>query len=84
MGNRIGAVAIVIEGGKETAMNVQNILSDFSDIISGRMGIPKKEHNISVISVIVEGKIERLSAFTGKLGKLQNVTVKSAITSVEV
>ncbi|MFI3163292.1 MAG: TM1266 family iron-only hydrogenase system putative regulator [Bacillota bacterium] len=84
MGNRVGAVAIVIEGGKETAMNVQNILSDFSDIISGRMGIPKKEHNISVISVIVEGKIERLSAFTGKLGKLQNVTVKSAITSVEV
>lgn len=84
MGNRVGAVAIVIEGGKETAMNVQNILSDFSDIISGRMGVPKKEHNISVISVIVEGKIERLSAFTGKLGKLQNVTVKSAITSVEV
>ncbi len=84
MGNRVGAVAIVIEGGKETAMNVQNILSDFSDIISGRMGIPKKEHNISVISVIVEGKIERLSAFTGKLGKIQNVTVKSAITSVEV
>ncbi len=84
MGNRVGAVAIVVEGGKETAMNVQNILSDFSDIISGRMGIPKRECGISVISVIVEGQLERLSAFTGKLGKIQNVTVKSAITSVEV
>ncbi|MFI3166754.1 MAG: TM1266 family iron-only hydrogenase system putative regulator [Bacillota bacterium] len=84
MGNRIGAVAIVIEGGKETAMTVQSTLSDFSDIISGRMGIPKKDAGISVISVIVEGQIEKLSAFTGKLGKIPNVTVKSAITSVEV
>ncbi len=84
MGSRIGAIAIVVEGGKDTAMVVQNTLSDFGDIITARMGIPKKGTDIAVITVIVEGQIERLSAFTGKLGKIKNVTVKSAITSVEV
>ena len=84
MKSRLGALAIVVEGGKDSALNVQALLSDFSDIIIGRMGIPSKELDVSVITVTVKGTLERISSLSGKLGKLQNVTVKSAITSIEI
>ena len=48
------------------------------------MGIPHKEANISTISLIVEGENERISALTGKIGRLPNVNVKSALSNVEI
>lgn len=79
---RIGVVGIVIEGNRDVAMEVQKILSENGDIILGRMGIPDREDNISAISLIVKGESERISALTGKLGRLERVNVKSALTSV--
>ncbi len=81
---RIGVVGIVIEGNRDVAMEVQKILSENGDIILGRMGIPDREDNISAISLIVKGESERISALTGRLGRLERVNVKSALTSVEV
>jgi putative iron-only hydrogenase system regulator len=80
---RIGVVGIVITNPHTTSVDVQNILSDFSDIIVGRMGVPIPEHNIGTISIIVNGSTERISALTGKLGRLESVNVKSALTTVE-
>ena len=80
---RIGVVGIVIEGNRDVAMEVQKILSENGDIILGRMGIPDREDNISAISLIVKGESERISALTGKLGRLERVIVKSALPSVE-
>ncbi len=80
---RIGVVGIVIEGNRDVAMEVQKILSENGDMILGRMGIPDREDNISAISLIVKGERERISALTGKLGRLERVNVKSALTSVE-
>ena len=81
---RIGVVGIVIEGNRDVAMEVQKILSENGDIILGRMGIPDREDNISANSLIVKGESERISALTGKLGRLERVNVKSALTSVEI
>lgn len=81
---RIGVVGIVIEGNRDVAMEVQKILSENGDIILGRMGIPDREDNISAISLIVKGESERISALTGKIGRLERVNVKSALTSVEI
>lgn len=81
---RLGVVAIVVEGDRSVTQKMQSILSDFGDIIVGRMGIPDHDDNIAVISLIVKGTVERISALTGKLGKLENITVKSAVTQVAV
>lgn len=81
---RIGVIGIVISGERNIALEIQKILSEFSDIISGRMGIPHKEESISTIALIVEGENERISALTGKIGRLENVNVKSALSGVEV
>ena len=79
---RIGVVGIVLKGNRETVMEMQNVLSDFADVIVGRMGVPRKEAN--AIAIIVEGSPERVSALTGRLGKFPEIAVKSALTAFEV
>lgn len=62
------------------AEEVNSILHNYSDIIVGRMGIPYKERGVSVISVITDADTDKISALTGVLGKLNGVSVKSAIS----
>jgi len=76
---RVGVVGIIVED-LENANKVNSILHNFSHIIIGRMGIPYKEKNISIISVVVDGTPDEISAMTGKLGNIKSVTVKSAIS----
>ena len=79
---RIGVIGIVVEN-RSVVSDVQNLLSELSEIILGRMGIPDRESGISAISLIKKGSVEEISALTGKLGKNRNISVKSALTGVE-
>ena len=79
---RIGVVGIVLKGDRETVMEMQSVLSDFADIIVGRMGVPRDGAN--AIALIVEGSPERVSALTGRLCKFPSLSVKSAMTAFEV
>ena len=79
MDQRIGVVAIVVEEFSR-AQAVNQILHDFGSLIVGRMGIPYREKDIFVISLILDGTNEDISALTGKLGNVKNVTVKAALT----
>jgi len=79
---RVGVIGIVVSGNKDVVMEMQSLLSDFADIIIGRMGVPRNE--VSAISLIVEGTVERISALTGRLGKFPELNVKSALTTFEV
>lgn len=81
MGNRLGVVGIVILDPLQDAAHVNSILSLYGHIIVGRMGIPYKERNVSVIALTVDGSNDEVGAMTGKLGQLKSVTVKSALTS---
>ena len=75
---KIGVVGIVItQKNKEEIIAMQAVLGEFSDIIVGRMGIPRED--VNAIALIVEGTVERISALTGKLGKFENISVKSAL-----
>lgn len=79
MDKRIAVVGIIVEN-LEMATEVNKILHTYSHIIVGRMGIPYRERGISVISIIVDGTSDELSAMTGKLGKISGVSVKSAMS----
>ena len=79
MTNRVGVIAIVIED-LSSAPIVNEILHNYSYLIMGRMGIPYKEKGVSIISVLVDGNTDEISALTGKLGRIKKVNVKSAIT----
>lgn len=80
---KVGIIAIIVKD-KAIVLEVQKLLSEYSNIILGRMGVPDREHGIQAISIFVEGENEKISALSGKLGRLQNVTVKSAVTNIEI
>lgn len=80
MEKRIGVVGIIVEN-REKAKEVNDILHKYANIIVGRMGIPYKEREISIISLIVDGTMDEISAMTGKLGNLTDIQVKTALTA---
>ena len=76
---RIGVAAIIIED-MESVREINEALHSFSDLIVGRLGIPYRERGVSVISVILDGDPDKISALTGKLGKIKSVTVKAVMS----
>lgn len=56
---------------------MNQLLSDFGDYIVGRMGIPYRQKNINVISVVVDAPADVISALSGKLGMLSGMTTKT-------
>lgn len=77
MDKRIGTVIIGIEN-REAAPSVNAILSKHSDIIIGRLGLPRHE-GMSLINLVVEGTTDEIGSLTGQLGKLDGIEVKSAV-----
>ncbi|NMB33012.1 MAG: CopG family transcriptional regulator [Clostridium sp.] len=78
--NRLAVIGIIVQNPKETAVKLNRILSDYGDIIVGRMGIPYKEKSLSIISIIVDGTNDEIGALTGKLGNIKGVKSKVALT----
>lgn len=78
---RIGVVGIVVTRRQAAAAKVQEVLSEYADLIVGRMGIPYRERGVAVIALVVDGGTDRLGALTGRLGSLPGVYVRSALTS---
>ena len=79
MEKRIGIVGIVIEDFS-CVERVNEVLHEYSQLIIGRMGLPYKERGVSVISLIVDGANDDISALTGKLGRISGASVKSMVT----
>ncbi len=75
---RIGVIAVIVKDPAQSHEKLNSILHTHSDIIIGRLGIPRRLEKLSIISLIVEGTTDDVGALTGKLGQLPLVTVKTA------
>lgn len=80
MDKRVGFVGIIIEDRKKAAHAVNDLLSEYGDMIIARVGLPYRERHCSVITLIVDATTDELGSLTGKLGALDGVSVKSALT----
>ena len=81
MDKRIGVIGIVIEDRNKVADIINETLSQYGDIILGRMGLPSRELDLSLMALLVEGTPDQVGAMTGKLGNLDGVSIKSGLTS---
>jgi putative iron-only hydrogenase system regulator len=80
MDKRLGFMGIIVTDRGNQAGEVNKVLSEFGSIIQGRMGIPYKERNCSVITIIVDATTDDIGALTGRLGLIKGVSVKSALS----
>lgn len=80
MEKRIAVIGIIIEN-KESVEMLNSLLHEFGDIIVGRMGLPYKERNLSIMSLAVDAPQNTISELTGKIGKLDGISVKTAYSN---
>ena len=73
---RLCVLSILVEDRKE-AEKVNGYLSEYGEYVVGRMGIPYRERNVSVLCVVLDAPSAAVNALTGKIGKLEGVTAKA-------
>lgn len=74
--NRIALVGIVVEDmGATDSLN--RLLHEYNSYIVGRMGIPYRERGVGIISVVLDAPADTISALSGKLGKIDGLSVKT-------
>lgn len=76
MENKISVISIIVEEMEATSI-INSILHDFGQYIVGRMGLPYREKNISIICVVVDAPPNITSSLSGKLGMIKGVKTKS-------
>lgn len=81
MEKRIGLIGIVVEND-EAVEKLNNILHDYGKYIVGRMGIPYRERNISVISVVIDAPTDVISSLAGKLGMITGISIKTVYSKL--
>ena len=81
METRVAVISIIVENN-ETAEELNSILHDYGNYIIGRMGIPYRQKNINIISIAVDAPQNVISTLSGKIGKLQGISVKTAYSGV--
>ena len=76
---RLGFVGIIVEDREKCAGIVNTVLSDFSELILARTGLPHIKENTSVITLVIDSTTDELGKLTGKLGPIPGVSVKSGL-----
>ncbi len=73
---RIAVIGIIIED-KKAVEEVNRLLHQYGEFIIGRMGLPYKKKGVSIISIVIDAPMDKISALSGKLGRLPGVSAKA-------
>jgi putative iron-only hydrogenase system regulator len=81
METRIAVMGIIVEN-MESVEILNSILHGYGEYIVGRMGIPYRKKNVNIVSIAVDAPQDVISAMSGKIGKIDGVSVKTAYSIV--
>ena len=81
METRVAVMSIIVENA-QSVEKLNAILHEYREFIIGRMGIPYRKRNISIISIALDAPQNTLSSLAGKIGTLQGVSVKTAYSGI--
>ena len=81
METRVAVMGIIVENS-DSVESLNSLLHEYAEYIIGRMGLPYKKRGVSIVSIAIDAPQDVISALTGKIGKLQGVSVKTAYSNV--
>ncbi len=81
METRVAIIGIIVEDSASVE-KLNTILHSYGKYIIGRMGLPYREKNISIISIAIDAPPDIISALSGKLGKLPGVSTKAVYSKI--
>ncbi|MBQ1521126.1 MAG: iron-only hydrogenase system regulator [Clostridia bacterium] len=82
MQTRVAVMSIIVEN-PDTVEKLNAMLHDYGEFIIGRMGIPYRAKGINIISIAIDAPQDAISALSGKIGRLDGVSVKTAYSPVK-
>jgi putative iron-only hydrogenase system regulator len=74
---RIAVMGIIVEN-TESVEALNALLHDYGKYIIGRMGIPYRERNLSIVSIAIDAPQNVISTLAGRVGNLEGISVKTA------
>lgn len=77
METRIAVMGIIVEN-PESVEALNALLHDYGKYIIGRMGIPYRERNLSIVSIAIDAPQNVISTLAGRVGNLEGISVKTA------
>ncbi len=81
METRIAIIGIMVE--KPSSVEALNaLLHEYAPYIIGRMGIPYRAKNVSIISIALDAPQDVISALAGKIGNLDGISSKTLFANV--
>ena len=78
MEKRLAVVSIIVTD-RHSVDKLNSILSEYGEMILGRLGLPLHDRNMNVIVIVVDADTDTIGAMTGKIGRLDGVQVKSLV-----
>lgn len=76
MEEKVAIIGIFIQD-MDAVSKVNNLLHEYADCIIGRIGIPYREKSLNIISIIICASPDRISALSGKLGRIKGISAKA-------
>ena len=76
MEKRVALLGVVVED-ERSVEPLNRLLSEYKDHIVGRMGIPYRQRGVNIISIVLDGPGDAISALSGKIGALPGISAKT-------
>ena len=76
METRVAIIALLVKN-RESSSKINEILHEYAAYIIGRFGLPYHKKGVHIISVAVDAPQDKISALSGKIGALKNVSAKT-------
>ena len=81
METRIALIGIIVTR-HESIQELNTLLSEYGSYIVGRMGIPYREKNVSIISIAIDAPNDVISSLSGKIGMLPGLSTKTVYSKL--
>ena len=82
METRVAVIAVIVEN-EDAVAELNALLHQYGMYIIGRMGVPYRSRGVSLISIAMDAPGSVISALSGKIGRLEGITVKTVYAPEE-
>ncbi|MBO4425935.1 MAG: iron-only hydrogenase system regulator, partial [Clostridiales bacterium] len=76
MDTRVACITIIVQN-TESVEKLNALLHEAGSYIIGRMGLPYQAKGMNIISIAIDAPQDLTSEISGKIGRLDGVTVKT-------
>lgn len=81
METRVAVIGIIVRN-KDSIEELNKTLSEYGQYIIGRMGVPYHKKEVNIISIAIDAPQDVINTLSGKIGRLDGISAKTAYSEV--